>query len=103
MTSKEAYEKINHTLCLNSMNLNFSIDDVEHLDCVNPEEMIECLEIIEKDVEILDLIKKHKHIFLYAIFINQDNYCGQEIKELEKRDKFKEEINKIKEYLGNGE
>ena len=54
---------------------------------------------IKKDLEILDLIKKHKHIFLYAIFINQNNYCGQENTELEKRDKFKEEINKIKEYF----
>lgn len=45
-----AYEKLNHTLCLNQIegNLKFSIDDKEHIDCKDADEMVECLDIIEE-------------------------------------------------------
>ena len=45
-----AYEKLNHTLCLNQNegNLKFSIDNEEHIDCKDADEMVECLEVIEE-------------------------------------------------------
>ena len=59
MTSKEALEKLDNTLCLNSQSLKFNIDTEENIDCKDVYEMIECLEIIKKDLEVLDwLIEK---------------------------------------------
>ena len=46
MTAKEAFEKLHHTLCLNQ--LRFGIDQETHIDCESVDEMIECLEIVEK-------------------------------------------------------
>lgn len=46
-----AYEKLNHTLCLNQNegNLKFGIDAKgEQIDCKDADEMVDCLEIIEE-------------------------------------------------------
>ena len=45
-----AYEKINHTLCLNQNegNLKFGIDKENKIDCKDANEMVDCLEIIEE-------------------------------------------------------
>ena len=45
-----AYEKLNHTLCLNQNegNLKFGIDNDNKIDCKDADEMVECLDIIEE-------------------------------------------------------
>ncbi len=45
-----AYEKINHTLCLNQNegNLKFGIDSENEIDCKDADEMVDCLELIEE-------------------------------------------------------
>lgn len=50
MTTREAFEKLHHTLCLNQ--LKFGIDQETHIDCESVDEMIECLEIVEKYLEL---------------------------------------------------
>lgn len=76
----EAYEKINHTLCLNSGgatekkedgtivqgNILFNIDKDYHIDCNDNDEMIDCLETIEsvlteadKNAQIIAILKKY--------------------------------------------
>lgn len=51
MKSKEALEKIDHTLCLNSLSLRFDIDDEYHIDCKDTYEMIDCIETIQEALE----------------------------------------------------
>lgn len=64
MKGIHAYWKIDHTLCLNNLagNIEFNIDECEpndpDTDCKNVEEMVECLETIEKAVEKADLFEK---------------------------------------------
>lgn len=67
MTSKEALEKLDNTLCLNSPVINFNIDDEDNIDCKDIDEMIECLETIERDLEVLEAIKDIKDIDLIAL------------------------------------
>lgn len=52
MTVKEAYIKLDNTLCLNSQRLEFSIDTEDHEDCTDMNEMIDALEILKKYLEI---------------------------------------------------
>ena len=59
-TAKDAYEKIDNTLCLNCNgvkkenqqgNIIFNFDETDHIDCKDFDEMIDCLEIIKKEIE----------------------------------------------------
>ena len=59
------------------------------------------LGIIDKDLEVLELIKNNKIIFLRAIFNEKNSYCGQSNVEVERAKEYKEELNKIKEWLEN--
>ena len=56
----EAYGKIDNTLCLNACrgNLQFGIDEDEHIDCESDAEMVDCLETIDKEFKILKIIKE---------------------------------------------
>ena len=84
MTSKEALEKLNYE-CIHSN----GTDD----------ESSKELNIIKKDLEVLELIKNNKIIFLRSIFNERNSYCGQSNVEVERAKKSKEELNKIKEWL----
>ena len=84
MTSKEALEELKD-------NFENDVYKVER----------EMLDIIEKDLEVLELIKNNKIIFLRAIFNEKNSYCGQSNVEVERAKKSKEELNKIKEWLEN--
>ena len=86
MTSKEALDKLNYE-CIHSNGTD--------------EESSKELNIIRKDLEVLELIKNNKIIFLRAIFNEQNSYCGQSNVEVERAKESKEELNKIKEWLEN--
>ena len=65
MNLKEAYDKIDNTLCLNSLNLEFNIDEAEGIDCKNVYEMVSCLDTIQQALEekekqdhILEILKR---------------------------------------------
>lgn len=95
----KALEKINHTICLNYNNktLKFGIDCYDHIDCNNADEFIDCYNTIksalerkeksEKDLEVLDLVRK---LFVY------DDYCGFGINFKKLKPKERE---KVKEWL----
>ena len=61
------------------------------------------LNIIKKDLEVLELIKNNKIIFLRAIFNERHSYCGQSNVEVERAKEYQEELSKIKEWLENNE
>lgn len=56
MTLKEAYTKIDNTLCLNQIrgNLDFNIDEDYNEDCKCPIEMVSALETIRKHGVLID-------------------------------------------------
>lgn len=56
MNSLESLEKLDHTLCLNSPILKYGIDDEDHIDCKDVDEMIECIDNVRQDLEILQLL-----------------------------------------------
>ena len=86
MTSKEALDILNYE-CIRSN----GTDD----------EFSKELNIIRKDLKVLELIKNNKIIFLRAIFNEKNSYCGQSNVEVERAKESKEELNKIKEWLEN--
>ena len=47
----EALEKINHTICLNSPTIKWSIDEYDHIDCKDEKEFVKCYNIIEQALE----------------------------------------------------
>lgn len=51
MTVKEAYIKLDNTLCLNSSELEFGVDIYNHEDCADMNEMIDALETLKKYLE----------------------------------------------------
>ena len=51
MEDKEALEKLDHTLCLNSLSLSFGIDEDYHIDCKDAEEMVDCIETLQEALE----------------------------------------------------
>ena len=69
MTLKEAYSKIDNTLCLNNniCNLQFNIDKSNHVDCKNIQEMTKALVTVGNAVIILDIIKKQFGVRLYNL------------------------------------
>lgn len=88
MTSKEALDILNYE-CIhcNGTDDEFSTE----------------LNIIKKDLEVLELIKNNKIIFLRAIFTERNSYCGQSNVEVERAKEYQEELSKIKEWLEYGE
>lgn len=80
MKDKEALEKLDHTLCLNSLLLRFSIDNDYHIDCKDADEMVDCIETLqealeqkEKQDKILEILKKcedDKHSLYYVYVLN---------------------------------
>ena len=60
MTTKEALEKLNHTICLNlnDKRLKFGLDKYEHIDCVSTEEFVECYDTIETALNRLEELEK---------------------------------------------
>lgn len=66
----EAYEKINHTCCLNASfprKMEFGIDTDDHIDCESVEEMAQCLDIIETALKENAELKKMIRNFNEAI------------------------------------
>ena len=57
----KAYEKLDHTVCLNSQNLKLGIDTDEHVDCNNNDELIYCLDTIGQVVKAFDK-GAHSHV-----------------------------------------
>lgn len=88
MTSKEALDILNYE-CIRSN----GTDD----------EFSKELNLIKKDLEVLELIKNNKIIFLRAIFNEKNSYWGQSNVEVERAKESREELNKIKEWLENNE
>lgn len=84
MTSKEALDRLNYE-CIRCN----GTDD----------EYSKELNIIRKDLEVLELIKNNKIIFLRAILNEKNSYCGQSNVEVERVKESREELNKIKEWL----
>ena len=60
--SLKALDKLDNTLCLNAnrKNIEFNIDEEEHIDCKDFGEMIECIETIKKDLNKKSTKKKSK-------------------------------------------
>jgi len=58
ISNKEAYEKLDNTLCLNCQSIKFNIDKEENIDCKDVYEMLKCLEIVKKRLEALEIIKE---------------------------------------------
>ena len=58
----EALEKIDHTICLNTINqtLKFGLDEYDGCDCKNIEEFAEAYDVIEKELEALEIIREKK-------------------------------------------
>lgn len=101
MTSKEALEKLDNTLCLNSPVINFNIDDEDFIDCKDVDEMIECLETIERDLDVLEIIK-NKRVDIQRIIDAKGDYKLYNAFCVGYADKYicnEEEFNKIKERL----
>ena len=78
MNDKQALEKLDHTLCLNSPLLKFGIDDEDHIDCIDTYEMISCIETIaealdkkEKQDKILEILKR-------PLFYSERKKLGEE-------------------------
>lgn len=71
MNDKEALEKLDHTLCLNSPSLKFGIDDEEHIDCKDTDEMIDCIEIIQEALEKLEKQSKILETLKRPIFYSE--------------------------------
>ena len=88
MTSKEALDILNYE-CIRSN----GTDD----------EFSKELNLIKKDLEVLELIKNNKIIFLMAIFNERNSYCVQSNVEVERAKEYQEELSKIKEWLENNE
>ena len=47
----EALEKLNHTICLNSPVIKWSIDEYDHIDCKDEKEFVKCYNIIEQALD----------------------------------------------------
>ena len=73
MTLKEAYDKIDNTLCLNSLKLEFNIDKEEHIDCKDVEEMVDCLDTIS------DLVDIEEDVFETIIHIEKEDIKDRSI------------------------
>lgn len=58
MNLKEAYDKIDNTLCLNSQKLEFNIEN-EGIDCKDVHEMIDCLDTLDDAVQAIAIIKDY--------------------------------------------
>ena len=111
----EALEKLNHTICLNSPVIKWSIDEYDHIDCKDEKEFVKCYNIIEqaliqkaKQDKILDILKKkvvnlddlHSQIQLYE----QDNARALRAYNagwLSKYQLTQEEYDLLKEWLKN--
>ena len=107
VVNKQALEKLDHTLCLNSSSLKFGIDNEDHIDCRDTYEMIDCIEtlqealdqkekqdsflslLIEKGVDISS-IKATANYMEYNSFVS---YVCPELSE--------EEYMEIKKYISN--
>jgi len=61
MKLKEAYDKIDNTLCLNSQKLEFNRENAG-IDCKDVKEMVHCLDTIQEALEVLEIIKANKNI-----------------------------------------
>ena len=61
---KEYIEKLDHTLCLNHNegNLKYNIDNEYHIDCVDMNEMLDCVDKVKNSMEVLDILIKYHFI-----------------------------------------
>lgn len=97
-----AYEKLDHTLCLNSSgfvkkledgtivngNIKFNQDKDYHVDCNDLDEMIDCLETVRK--------------FIEAVSVDQPRYvscCGTGPATKEEEEQVKEKLKEFKKKL----
>lgn len=63
---KEYIEKLDHTLCLNHNegNLKYNIDNEEHIDCIDMNEMLDCVDKVKDSMEVLDILIKYNLVCL---------------------------------------
>lgn len=84
-----AYEKLDHTLCLNSGHeLQFGLDTDYHIDCNDVYEMVDCLETVRK--------------FIEAVSTDQPRYvscCGTGPATKEEEEQVKEKLKELKKKL----
>lgn len=93
MKPLEALNRLDHTLCLNSQNLKFNIDDEKlygtefegeydpnDTDCKSMDEMIDCLNVVEKTLKAFEIIKK-KRLNATEIYMIRMSYPYEEYKE----------------------
>ena len=71
---KEYIEKLDHTLCLNHNegNLKYNIDNEYHIDCVDMNEMLDCVDKVKNSMEVLDILIKYHSDF---IEVKVNNAC----------------------------
>lgn len=93
MKPLEAWNKLDHTLCLNSPAFIFNIDDERlygtefageydpnNTDCKSMDEMVDCMNVIEKTLKAFEIIKK-KGLTKNEIFMIKMSYPYNEFKE----------------------
>lgn len=54
---EEAYKKIENTLCLNSGNIKFNIDEDQD-DCISIDEMAQCLDTLESSLSHIKMLEQ---------------------------------------------
>ena len=112
MINKEALEKLDNTLCLNSLSLRFNIDNEDHIDCKNIYEMIDCIDIIrealeqkEKQDKILEILKNKKVDIKLVLWAGQKveayNVVVREKNLFPREELTQEEFDLIRKWLDN--
>lgn len=80
MKGLEMLEKIDHTICLNSLSkhIEWNVDKEENIDCKSIEEFIECYDIIKKELEEKEELKKVLEILKSKVKfeVNDKNLFG---------------------------
>ena len=95
ISNKEAYEKLDNTLCLNCQSIKFNIDEEENADCKDVYEMVKCLEIIKRELKSNEILKSH----IVEIDNNQDNGDDYYFIAFEKTKEVRDLLEKLKEEL----
>ena len=102
----EALEKLNHTICLNSPVIKWSIDEYDHIDCKDEKEFVKCYQVIEKALiqkakqgKILDILKK-KEVDIDWLKVS-DSICKYNFGFTYEHQLTQEEYDLLKEWLND--
>lgn len=78
MTDKQALEKLDHTLCLNSPSLKFGIDNEDHIDCKDTYEMVNCIETLQEALDQKEKQEKILETLKRPMFFSERKRLGEE-------------------------